>query len=142
MTFDDQTSTSREIIYSSAFSPAYIVRTSAAVSAGSGFVGGLFAPAMFLGASFGSAYAKVVAMLLPTIGAQMAAPPAYAMVGMAAVLAASVRAPLTAILMLFELTRDYRIVLPLMASGISLPGISCRIGRVGKPALASAGCYA
>ncbi len=92
-----------------------------AVSAGSGFVGGLFAPAMFLGASFGSAYAKVVAMLLPTIGAQMAAPPAYAMVGMAAVLAASVRAPLTAILMLFELTRDYRIVLPLMAAvGLSV----------------------
>lgn len=92
-----------------------------AISAGSGFVGGLFAPAMFLGASFGSAYAKVVAMLVPSIGALMAAPPAYAMVGMAAVLAASVRAPLTAILMLFELTRDYRIVLPLMAAvGLSV----------------------
>jgi CBS domain-containing protein len=51
----------------------------------------------------------------------MAAPPAYAMVGMAAVLAASVRAPLTAIIMLFELTRDYRIVLPLMAAvGLSV----------------------
>jgi H+/Cl- antiporter ClcA/CBS domain-containing protein len=92
-----------------------------AISAGSGFVGGLFAPAMFLGASFGSAYAKVVALLVPAIGAQMAAPPAYAMVGMAAVLAGSVRAPLTAILMLFELTRDYRIVLPLMAAvGLSV----------------------
>lgn len=92
-----------------------------AISAGSGFVGGLFAPAMFLGASFGSAYAKIVATLLPAIGAQMAAPPAYAMVGMAQVLVASVRAPLTAILMLFELTRDYRIVLPLMAAvGLSV----------------------
>jgi H+/Cl- antiporter ClcA len=92
-----------------------------AVSAGSGFVGGLFAPAMFLGASFGSAYAKLLAAVAPSIGAQMAAPPAYAMVGMAAVLAGSVRAPLTAILMLFELTRDYRIVLPLMAAvGLSL----------------------
>lgn len=51
----------------------------------------------------------------------MAAPPAYAMVGMAAVLAATVRAPLTAILLLFELTRDYRIVLPLMAAvGLSV----------------------
>jgi len=51
----------------------------------------------------------------------MASPPAYAMVGMAAVLAASVRAPLTAILLLFELTRDYRIVLPLMAAvGLSV----------------------
>ena len=88
-----------------------------AISAGSGFVGGVFAPAMFLGASFGAAYAKILAMLIPGIAAQMAAPPAYAMVGMAAVLAASVRAPLTSILLLFELTRDYRIVLPLMAAG-------------------------
>ncbi|AFZ23178.1 chloride channel protein EriC [Cylindrospermum stagnale PCC 7417] len=92
-----------------------------AISAGGGFVGGLFAPAMFLGASFGSAYAKVLALIAPNIGEQMAAPPAYAMVGMAAVLAGSVRAPLTAILMLFELTRDYRIVLPLMAAvGLSV----------------------
>lgn len=92
-----------------------------AISAGSGFVGGLFAPAMFLGASFGSAYAKILAVIFPVIGEQMAAPPAYAMVGMAAVLAGSVRAPLTAILMLFELTRDYRIVLPLMAAvGLSV----------------------
>jgi H+/Cl- antiporter ClcA/CBS domain-containing protein len=92
-----------------------------AVSAGSGFVGGVFAPAMFLGASFGAAYAKVLAGVAPVIGAFMAEPPAYAMVGMAAVLAASVRAPLTSILMLFELTRDYRIVLPLMAAvGLSV----------------------
>lgn len=87
-----------------------------AVSTGSGFVGGLFAPAMFLGASFGAAYAKILALLVPEVATYMAAPPAYAMVGMAAVLAASVRAPLTSILLLFELTRDYRIVLPLMAA--------------------------
>jgi CBS domain-containing protein len=87
-----------------------------AISAGSGFVGGLFAPAMFLGASLGSAYAKILAIVSPTVAAQMAAPPAYAMVGMAAVLAGSVRAPLTAIIMLFELTRDYRIVLPMIAA--------------------------
>jgi len=92
-----------------------------AISSGSGFVGGLFAPAMFLGASFGGAYAKTLAHVAPAISDYMAAPPAYAMVGMAAVLAASVRAPLTAILLLFELTRDYRIVLPLMAAvGLSV----------------------
>ncbi|MDH6058714.1 chloride channel protein [Umezakia ovalisporum] len=92
-----------------------------AISTGSGFIGGLFAPAMFLGASFGSVYAKIITLLFPAFGEVMAAPPAYAMVGMAAVLAASVRAPLTAILMLFELTRDYRIVLPLMAAvGLSV----------------------
>ncbi|AKG20729.1 chloride channel protein [Calothrix sp. 336/3] len=91
------------------------------VSAGSGFVGGIFAPAMFLGASLGSAYAKILALIAPAISEYMASPPAYAMVGMAAVLAASVRAPLTSILLLFELTRDYRIVLPLMAAvGLSV----------------------
>jgi H+/Cl- antiporter ClcA len=87
-----------------------------AISVGSGFVGGVFAPAMFLGASLGSAYAKILALSIPALATYMAAPPAYAMVGMAAVLASSVRAPLTAILLLFELTRDYRIVLPLMAA--------------------------
>lgn len=87
-----------------------------AISVGSGFVGGIFAPSMFLGAALGSAYAKILALIAPNIGTYMAAPPAYAMVGMAAVLAASVRAPLTSILLLFELTRDYRIVLPLMAA--------------------------
>lgn len=92
-----------------------------ALSLGSGLVGGVFAPAMFLGASLGAAYGKILAALLPEMSAHIAAPPAYAMVGMAAVLAGSVRAPLTAILLLFELTRDYRIVLPLMAAvGLSV----------------------
>ncbi|MGQ9873347.1 chloride channel protein, partial [Leptodesmis sp.] len=94
-----------------------------AVSLGSGFVGGLFAPAMFLGASLGAAYGNALSLLpfLPFPVTNIAAPPAYAMVGMAAVLAASVRAPLTAILLLFELTRDYRIILPLMAAvGLSV----------------------
>jgi len=92
-----------------------------AISLGSGLVGGIFAPAMFLGASFGAAYAKILATIAPALSVYMAAPPAYAMVGMAAVLAASARAPLTAILLLFEMTRDYRIVLPLMAAvGLSV----------------------
>jgi predicted transcriptional regulator len=61
----------------------------------------------------------VVYLLLP--GFAIAAPPAYAMVGMAAVLAGSARAPLTAVLLMFEMTRDYRIVLPLMAAaGLSM----------------------
>lgn len=92
-----------------------------AISFGSGFVGGVFAPALFLGASLGSVYAKVLALALPMLHGYMASSPAYAMVGMAAVLAGSVRAPLTAILLLFELTHDYRIVLPLMtAVGLSI----------------------
>lgn len=86
---------------------------------GSGLVGGGFAPAMYLGACLGAVYGQAIALLFPFL--PVAAPPAYAMVGMAAVLAGSARAPLTAILLLFEMTRDYRIVLPLMAAvGLSV----------------------
>ncbi|MCP9786283.1 chloride channel protein [Cyanobium sp. N5-Cardenillas] len=84
------------------------------VSNATGFVGGGFAPSLFLGAVLGSCYGQALgsgALNLP-----VAEPPAYAMVGMAAVLAGSARAPLTALLLLFELTRDIRIVLPLMAA--------------------------
>jgi H+/Cl- antiporter ClcA/CBS domain-containing protein len=89
------------------------------LSMGSGFVGGGFAPAMYLGACLGAFYGKVVCLLLP--GFEIAAAPAYAMVGMAAVLAGSARAPLTAVMLMFEMTRDYRIVLPLMAAaGLSM----------------------
>jgi H+/Cl- antiporter ClcA/CBS domain-containing protein len=92
-----------------------------AVSWGSGLVGGVFAPAMFLGATLGATYGKILPFALPWFASSIAAPPAYAMVGMAAVLAASVNAPLTSILLLFEMTRDYRIVLPLMAAvGLSV----------------------
>jgi H+/Cl- antiporter ClcA len=87
-----------------------------AISLGSGLVGGIFAPAMFLGATLGTLYGQFLATIIPAGMVNIAAPPAYAMVGMAAVLAGSARAPLTSILLLFELTRDYRIVLPLMAA--------------------------
>jgi H+/Cl- antiporter ClcA len=84
------------------------------VSNACGFVGGGFAPALVLGAVLGNVYGQ----LLGAGGLQLpvAEPPAYAMVGMAAVLAGSARAPLTALLLMFELTRDIRIVLPLMAA--------------------------
>ena len=84
------------------------------LSSATGFVGGGFAPSLFLGAVLGNVYGQ----LLGESGLQLpvAEPPAYAMVGMAAVLAGSARAPLTALLLLFELTHDIRIVLPLMAA--------------------------
>ena len=84
------------------------------ISNATGFIGGGFAPALFLGAVLGNCYGQLLGdsgLHLP-----VAEPPAYAMVGMAAVLAGSARAPLTALLLLFELTRDIRIVLPLMAA--------------------------
>jgi H+/Cl- antiporter ClcA/predicted transcriptional regulator len=86
-----------------------------AISLGSGFVGGIFAPSIFLGAVLGSAYGQIMATIMPA-SIPVAASPAYALVGMAAVLAGSVKAPLTSVLLLFEMTRDYRIVLPLMSA--------------------------
>jgi H+/Cl- antiporter ClcA/CBS domain-containing protein len=87
-----------------------------AISLGSGLVGGVFAPAMFIGACLGAVYGNVLGAIVPPSMLEIASPQAYAMVGMAAVLAGSVRAPLTAILLLFELTHNYLIILPLMAA--------------------------
>jgi chloride channel protein, CIC family len=81
------------------------------ISIGSGFPGGVFAPSLFLGAALGAAYGLLLDQWFPAL---QVAPAAFALVGMAAVLAGAVHAPLTAILLLFEMTNDYRIILPLM----------------------------
>lgn len=78
---------------------------------GSGASGGVFAPALFIGAVLGGAYGELAHSIFPDITASSGA---YAMVGMAAVFAGAARAPITAIIILFEMTRDYRIILPLM----------------------------
>jgi H+/Cl- antiporter ClcA len=92
-----------------------------AICIGSGLVGGIFAPAMFVGACLGSIYGQILQELIPNGLFEIAPPAAYAMVGMAAVLGGSVRAPLTAIILLFELTQNYEIILPLMAAvGVSV----------------------
>lgn len=82
------------------------------ISHDGGFVGGLFAPALFIGTMLGSAYGQVFAML-PGISAT-ADPRAYGIAGMAAMIAAVVRAPITAILLVFELTNDFLLIVPLM----------------------------
>lgn len=96
------------------------------ISLGGGFKGGLFAPSLFIGAMLGGAYGTLMALLFPNLGIT---PAAFAMVGMAAVLAGSVHAPLTAILLLFEMTRDYHIILPLMFAVIISLLISRQLER-------------
>ena len=78
---------------------------------GSGGSGGVFAPGLFMGAMFGVAFEITVSNIFPGIAAPAGA---YALVGMGAVFAATAHAPLTAVLILFELTGDYQIMLPLM----------------------------
>lgn len=88
---------------------AKLVATSLAV--GSGHAVGTFAPVLFMGAATGGAMGHLAATLLPDANVQ---PGAFALVGMAAAFSATGRAPLTAILIVFELTGDYGLVLPLM----------------------------
>jgi len=83
---------------------------------GSGFSGGIFAPALFLGGMLGGAYGSLMGQLFP---ANVGAIGAFALVGMAAMVAAATRGPLTAILILFEMTGEYRIILPLMLACIT-----------------------
>ncbi len=80
---------------------------------GAARVGGTFAPSLVLGAMVGGLFGQVVNIFIPELTAPAGA---YALVGMGAVLTAVVRAPITAVLLLFEVTGDYRIILAIMAS--------------------------
>lgn len=82
---------------------------------GSGGSGGVFAPSLFIGAMLGGVYGSVVHTLFPGFTASSGA---YATVGMGAVFAGAARAPITSIIILFEMTRDYNIILPLMTATV------------------------
>ncbi|HEX9766092.1 MAG TPA: chloride channel protein, partial [Nitriliruptorales bacterium] len=90
---------------------AKLVATLISVTTGSAV--GTLLPTLFTGAALGAAVGKTLVILLPDAGIQ---PGAFALVGMAAVFAAAARTPLTAVLIVFELTGDYGLVLPLMLS--------------------------
>ncbi|MBB4221346.1 ClcB-like voltage-gated chloride channel protein [Variovorax guangxiensis] len=84
-------------------------------TAGSGAVGGVFTPALFFGCMIGALFGQGVQALWP---AASSAPFAYAIVGMGAFLAGATQAPLMAILMIFEMTLSYQVMLPLMAASV------------------------
>jgi len=90
-----------------------IIATS--VTIGSGASGGAFMPSLFIGATLGAAFGELMA---PIWNISPLRPGAFAVVGMAATFAAVARAPLTAILIVFEITQDYGLVLPLMLAVI------------------------
>ncbi len=78
---------------------------------GSGGSGGVFAPSLFIGVMLGSSYGSLLHFLFPAIPISTGA---YALVGMGAVFAGAAQAPISAIIILFEMTGDYKIILPLM----------------------------
>ena len=94
------------------------------ITIGSGGSGGIFAPSLFIGAMLGGAFGTVVNHLFPDITASTGA---YALVGMAAVNSASTLAPLSAIIILFELTNEYGIILPLMFTVVMATFISRKL---------------
>ena len=92
----------------------------------SGNAGGIFGPALFIGAMLGGAVGTVAHRLLP---AYTATPGAYALVGMGAVFAGIVRTPMTSVLMIFEMTQDYAVIVPLMIANLVSLFISSRLQR-------------
>jgi CIC family chloride channel protein len=99
---------------------------SVTVSYASGNAGGIFGPALFLGAMLGGSIGAVAHHLLP---GYTATPGAYALVGMGAVFAGIVRVPMTSVLMIFEMTRDYAVIVPLMIANMTSLFISRRFQK-------------
>jgi len=110
---------SGDILWYSALSLIFVKLLATIITIGSGGSGGIFAPSLFLGAVTGSTFGYFVNRLFPNATAHSGA---YAMVGMGAVVAGATHAPIASILILFELTNDYKIILPVM--------IACTIATV------------
>ena len=83
---------------------------------GSGGTGGLFTPSLFIGAMFGALFGSIANQVFPGVTAP---PGAYALVGMGVIVSGTIHAPLTALLMIFEITGDYDIILPLMLGTVT-----------------------
>jgi chloride channel protein, CIC family len=90
----------------------------------SGNAGGIFGPSLFIGAMLGGTVGTVAHHLFP---AYTATPGAYALVGMGAVFAGIVRAPMTSVLMIFEMTQDYAVIVPLMIANLVSLFIASRL---------------
>ncbi|HTP32263.1 MAG TPA: chloride channel protein [Candidatus Acidoferrales bacterium] len=90
----------------------------------SGNAGGIFGPSLFIGAMMGGAVGGGAHMLLPDYTGSVGA---YALVGMGAAFAGIVRVPLTSVIMIFEVTRDYSIIVPLMIANLMSYFISSRL---------------
>ena len=91
---------------------------------GTGNAGGIFGPALFIGAMLGGAVGTVAHQILPDFTGGVGA---YALVGMGALFAGIVRVPLTSVIMIFEMTRDYSIIVPLMIANLISFYISYRL---------------
>jgi CIC family chloride channel protein len=115
-----------DVVVKTLFILAALKIIATAVCYSSGNAGGIFGPSLFIGAMVGGAFGAVAHNLFP---AYTAGPGAYALVGMGLAFAAIIRSPLTSVIMIFEMTRDYTIIVPIMISNLIAFFISYRFQR-------------
>jgi CIC family chloride channel protein len=96
------------------------------VSLGAGSSGGIFSPSLFMGSTLGAAFATLATLLLPGLGIDV---PAFAMVGMGAMVGGGTGAAMTAVTMIFEMTLDYHIVLPMILAVAAGLGVRRALSR-------------
>ncbi|GMR25662.1 MAG: hypothetical protein BMS9Abin39_0975 [Ignavibacteria bacterium] len=114
------------MIWYIAIALVFIKILATSLTLGSGGSGGIFAPSLFMGAMLGYFFGSFVNQYFPDI---TASPGAYALVAMGGLVAGTTRAPITAIIIVFELTNDYHIILPLMITSIISTILSARFSR-------------
>jgi len=108
------------------FALIFLKTLATSISLGSGSSGGVFAPALFIGTALGGTLGKLFYRHMPF---DVAPPGAYALVGMASVFSAAAHAPVTAILIVFEMSGDYRMILPIMVAVVASTAISQMINK-------------
>ena len=114
------------MIWYIALALVFIKILATSLTLGSGGSGGIFAPSLFMGAMLGYFFGSFVHQYFPDISAS---PGAYALVAMGGLVAGTTRAPITAIIIVFELTNDYHIILPLMITCIISTILSARFSN-------------
>ncbi len=114
------------LIWKLALALIFIKIVATSISLGSGGSGGIFAPSLFIGAMLGTTFGNFAHVLAPSLTATSGA---YALVAMGGVVGATTRGPITAILIIFEMTSDYKIILPLMITTIIATLLASRLHK-------------
>jgi CIC family chloride channel protein len=104
-----------ELVFRTMLLLCFVKLAATVMSYSSGNAGGVFAPSLFIGAMAGGALGTLVNRVAPFPTAE---PGAYALVGMGTLFAGIIRAPMTSVFMIFEITQDYQILVPLMVANL------------------------
>jgi CIC family chloride channel protein len=114
-----------QMIWTTMLMLVFVKILATSITLGSGGSGGIFAPSLFIGTMTGGFFGALIHQYIPNT----ASSGAYALVGMGALVAGATHAPITAILIIFEMTNDYKIILPLMISCVIATLLTTKIQR-------------